>query len=203
MANSNFDEDNTSQMLSRLPPEMRAAFAAACAERLLPCWRAFARKRLGVSEGTTDVEHALGELWTALESPGMPARKFDELTAQVLASVPDEDQAWSAGEPYAEDAAASVAYALQAVSDSSPDSAKYAARRVYEVLANYLENALEGTRGRASENVTDAVIAKELARQQRDLSDLISSGSGETRIDVVKRLRECAIRESENLFEDA
>lgn len=200
MEDSSFSERTTSQLLKMLPREMRAAFAAACAERLLPRWRAYAKRLSDAQEAATDVEQALRSLWSILESKDTATPVLDELKAGVLASIPDEDQAWSVGEPYAEDAAAAVAYALQAFSDETTDSAKFAARRVYEVLVNYLESAEEGTRERTAGAVPDTLVEQELARQNRDLHALAAATSKSQQIETILQLRELARSESEILF---
>lgn len=192
-----FEETETTKLLSRLPKNLRAAFVAACAERLRPFWRRYAAKTLG--NGPTNVDVALDALWCTLKDPSKSRSEFEALKDQVLESMPDEDEAWDVGEPYAEDAAAVVVYGLRALSDESTESAFYAARRMYEVLDNYVANLEDdlADRGDKAKALAECsgIIASELARQTRDLRGLISPQP-----DEIERLRERAISESKQFL---
>ncbi len=127
-----YDENVIRQRLKKVAPEYRVLFAAACAELVFPAYRFFAR-----TTGSGD-EPALR---AALDLAWSVPRRADASMSQVEAHrevaealVPDDDDRnWSELSPYAQNAAAAVAYALRAWLSGDAQDGVWAARQAYEV----------------------------------------------------------------------
>jgi uncharacterized protein YjaG (DUF416 family) len=132
-----FDQKNLLQKLEQLVPNHRAAFAAACAQRQLPSYQSFSAKT-GFGDFTA-LEDMLETLWKDLNGNPIPEK---ELAAKIDAGmllIPGED-IQQEGQAYAEDAAASVVYALQCRQTGGSEEAMYAAQRAYESLDHFVIN---------------------------------------------------------------
>jgi Protein of unknown function (DUF416) len=107
----------------------KTAFAAACAERLLPLFERYALK---TGRDSLPLSQALAEVWRATAGG---SEDYDlALQGQVAERLmPDEeDPAWVWESGYAQNAAASVAYAVRTWLTDDPQEAAWAARQVYE-----------------------------------------------------------------------
>jgi hypothetical protein len=123
--------------LMALPERTQAAFAAACAERLYPAYGAFARTSGLDDEGL--VRKALDLAWQGAKVGVAQEDGPSSLVERCLALIPD-DEAEDAIPAHAEDAIASVAYALQAAAGLDPRAAGWAAQRVTNTLDDFVRS---------------------------------------------------------------
>lgn len=125
--------------LSRLPRRLLVLPALLAATRLLPAYERFCNKT-----GRGDAE-SLFELHAALRREvvhGAALTEFEIVQAAntVEAMVPSEVDGWDEGtQPYAEDAAAALAYAFRALTESSAQAAAWALRRAYEAADRFAQ----------------------------------------------------------------
>jgi uncharacterized protein YjaG (DUF416 family) len=122
-----FNEKELSQKIERLVKQHRVAFAAACAERLLPSYARFSR-RSGRGDYLILVD-SLESLWKDLISHQSVAMDIDLLIGNCMGLIPGEDdQPWVNEQACAEDAASAVAYALRCFQTGEAKEAARAAR---------------------------------------------------------------------------
>ena len=104
-----YDEQELIRSLDRLPPKLKAVFAAACAQRLLPAYADFTRV-----SGRGDPERLAGILervWSTAGGTLMPEAELSEALEACMSLIPAEDDTpWFDEQAYAEDAGAAVAY---------------------------------------------------------------------------------------------
>jgi uncharacterized protein YjaG (DUF416 family) len=187
-----YDEARLVQDLSRLSPEARAAFAATCAERMLPIYRWF-HERTGRGDPAA-LEGALAHLWADLGGGESSGLEIERGVAEGL--VPDEDDSWVDECAFAQHAAASVAYAIRSRLEGDGQEAGWAARQVYEAIDLWVttrDNVDVNAVGVEDRIVEDPLIQAELARQKRDIEALVAS------LDPVA-MRELARSEGATLF---
>lgn len=173
-----FNEKELFYQIEQLGKQHRAAFAAACAERLLPSYLRFS-KRTGWGDYFFLV-NTLEDLWKNLSSeqkPGVDNKDIDVRISTTMSLIPAEsDGQWVSEQACAEDAASAVVYALRCFRTGEAQEAVWAARRSYECLDHYVINS-----EKIDINVSEAegkilshpLIQAELARQQRDVSELL------------------------------
>jgi uncharacterized protein YjaG (DUF416 family) len=190
-----FDEMALAAALDRLPEPHRTVFAAACAERLMPAYDAFAtRSGRGDPKALSDI---LARLWDDLAGNAMTSAQLQSLIDDCMKLIPREDEVpWVPEQPAAEDAGAAVAYALRCRQNGRGQEAAWSARRSYEAQDHCVINR-EGinvnVQGSESRVAAHPAVQVELARQRRDLDDL--SNTGDPR-DAAARLRARAKTES-------
>jgi len=199
-----FDDQQLANDLAVLSDTSRAAFAAACAQRLMPCWIAYTNANQDSCESSSVVTEGLDKLWSVIEVDDYGQTELCILLDEISKRIPSEDEAWDIGVPYAEDAASIVAYAIQAKLENSCIAAMYCAKRAYEVADNF---AINSTNDRACGKLDEkkiansAVVQNELRRQQRDirkLRKLEKRGAGAH--EIVSSMRNAAVAESSSFF---
>ena len=131
-----FDEKELEEQIEQLPITSRAAFAAACAERMAPSYQAYSA-RTGTGDPTIYRE-LLRRLWTDLAGQPMSATEIDRNIERSEELFPEEPDPWMPEYPAAEDAAAALAYSLACRRNGSSKEAVWAARRAYEALDDYV-----------------------------------------------------------------
>lgn len=164
-----YDEDRLVRALAKIPAWHRAAFAAACAERLFPSYISFrelaSRRNVGALEGI------LKRAWDSLFVSLLDVEQTRADLAQCMLLIPDEnDEPWSEEQPYAENAATAIAYTLRALDSGEAQESGWAARCAYEALDYHITHRL----GIEDEEqiVAHPLVQAELARQWRDLDHL-------------------------------
>lgn len=182
--------------LNELMPQARIAFAAACAQRLLPAYVSFSRQ---AKRGDPDaLAEILNRVW--LDLLGARRMEASERNAAVDRStelIPGEDEEpYVEEQPYGDDAAAAVSFAVRAMECADAQEAEWAARRAYDTLDHYVTHRL----GVDDEDmiVAHPLIQAEFARQERDLLELRSFCP--TNSEVILRLRERAKLEAARFF---
>ena len=170
-----FDETELSRKIEQLSIKGRAAFAAACAERMLPSFAKFVtRTARGKPDALRDV---LTRLWNDLVRDPMSDAEVDAQIAACMDLIPNENGGpWVQEQAAAEDAASALAYALRCRRSGLAKDAAWAARRCYEALDNYVINheaidtSIPGEEARVRSH---PLVQAELGRQQRDLNELL------------------------------
>jgi uncharacterized protein YjaG (DUF416 family) len=131
-----YDERRIKDQLARCTRARRVAFSCAVAERLMATYEWFT---IAADQGDSGaLRSALDLAWSV--AAGEPAALSDiELARDVAVSlVPDDqDDNWMILSPLAQNAAASVAYALRSSLVDDPQEAVWAARQLHEA-ADYL-----------------------------------------------------------------
>jgi hypothetical protein len=193
-----FDEPQLIQELERLTPPLRVAFAAACAERLLPAYLAYAGRHEIGNPGT--LRAALDGAWLVALGGDLtfdPEQEFE----RCAALVPGDDDCANEGSALAEDAASAVAYVVTSAASGDPHKAVLSARCGYEALDNYLSNELDIDFNRPGAEATvlgHPLVQAEFERQRRDLEELATAGSDAAA--VVLRIQARAIEEAREFF---
>src|SRR5262245_45136205 len=119
--------------LDRLPGSLRAAFAAACAERLLPAYAAFVEH---TGEGDYQkIAATASRLWEDLVGHEMSPGELQAALEGCMAVMCSEEESFP-NERAFEDGAAAVAFALRARMTGSSQEAAWAASRATEVLCD-------------------------------------------------------------------
>ncbi len=201
---ADFNDKRLVASLKGLPVACRVAFAAACAQRLIPSYKSFCAKVPDHACAKPPLaSDALSRLWGDIGGEEMGKSELQELATVLTAAIPTEDEAYEAGEPYAEDAVAAVAYAFRERVSGSGEDAMWAAQRVYGALDHYVINSTTKPQDKLDEQavLNHPLVQKELLRQSRDLETLrsgVASGAG---VDLLAReLQRTAERESTNVF---
>jgi len=175
MAILRFNETEIARTIERLLPVSRAAFATACATRLLPAYAKFSTfTGKGNAEFLTEV---LARLWRDLSGDLMPDPEIDVQISTCMKLIPQEEAGtWVLEQAAAEDAVSSLAYALRCRRDGLVDEAVWAAQCCYEALDHYVINHEKidiGSPGAEEKVLAHPLVQAELARQQRDLDELL------------------------------
>jgi uncharacterized protein YjaG (DUF416 family) len=169
-----FDKNALIAQLEQLPNQLRAAFAAACAERQLPNYFRFSE---ATGEGNPErLEAALRRVWDDIEGrrPAGSTELKDCLDA-CMSLLPNEDL--GNGDLcllgyFAEDAVAAVAYAIETRLKSDPCEAVESAHRAYSALDEYVSHILKiRSIGQKEETqiLTHPLVQAEFKRQRTDL----------------------------------
>jgi uncharacterized protein YjaG (DUF416 family) len=196
-----FDEARLVKMLDRLPRDLRVVFAAACAERLLPAYAAFS-ERAGRGDPTA-LRQSLTLLWDDLDGKRLPDGEVQTNIDTCMELIPQEDDGpWVPEQASAEDAGAAVAYALRCRQNGQSQEAAWAARRAYEALDHFVINREKidvNKPGAEARVLGHAAVQTELARQRRDLDELLG-GDAKAVQQAAARLRDRAQKESALFF---
>jgi uncharacterized protein YjaG (DUF416 family) len=191
-----FDELALVGRLESLSPALRAAFAGACAERMLPSYR-----RWSQSTGRGNVHHlsgTLARLWADILSGPMVEAVVDAEIEECMRLLHEVGDLTSVSEwPAAAHAVAAVAYALRCCQRGGAQDAAWTARHAYETLAAFVAHT-DGIDLRAPGAeiavVKHPLIQAELGRQSRDIEE-VSTGGADTGL-LVGRLHSRARAEA-------
>lgn len=166
-----FDEANRLRHLKELTPRSRIAFALLCATRLLPQYWRFSER---TGRGDPQALQQLAEsLWQHIEGTPMAFDALDHAVGQCMDLIPAEDDGWDEEtQPYAEDAAAALAYAYRAAVTSDAQEAVWASRRVYEAMDLFAGRSAADFSYAEDVRIRHPAVQMELSRQARDLDDL-------------------------------
>lgn len=197
-----FDEARLISELGVLPPPLRVAFAAACAERQMSAYRQFERDCGCSSPSALDL--ALQEVWSSPEQP-QDIEAFEGRIEDLMSLVPPDDVISS---PCPQDAmnahhaGIAVIYALRTRLRGDPQEAAWAALVAYEALDSYVINTEDidvNMPGAELRVLAHPLVQAELARQLSDIEDLKLHASKPVPI-AVSRVRTRATAEAERFF---
>ncbi len=198
------DEAADTELLNRLPERVRTLFAFLCALRIRPAYLRFWRK---TGRGDPATLRSLSErLWRDLLGEQMTRDEAQAAVDRAMELVPSEEDGWDdETQPYAEDAAAALAYAFRARLTGDAREAVWAGRRVYEA-ADHFARAVVARTSLITLNDEMAIrshplVQAELARQQRDLRELAELDKAGCLDLRLPEMRERSNRESDALFQ--
>jgi uncharacterized protein YjaG (DUF416 family) len=191
-----YDEPATVARLEALPERLRVTFALLAASRIAPSYDRF-HSRTG--RGDARAFRALLErLWRDVEGDEMGTAELEASVARAKQLMPSEDEGWDDMErPYAEDAAAALAYALRARMTADPQEASAVSRRAYDAIDDFVQRMNSATNLDEAAILSHPLVQAELARQHRDLNDLATTTAGRPEL---ARLRERSEEESRSFF---
>ena len=195
-----YDEKQLVADLARLPPVLQSAFAAACAQRVAPCYLRYAR--VAHLEWVAPWLAIQDRLWRDLAGEPRSADERNSDAAGAEAFLPSEDEPQAPETYYAEDAAAALAYAARSRKTADPQEAAWAARRTLEALDSFIIETKEiqvGTREAEERIASNPLMQAELERQHRDLEEVLALGQGNASA-LVEKLRQRAQAESTVFF---
>jgi uncharacterized protein YjaG (DUF416 family) len=199
-----FNEQSLVKELERLHPLVRAVFAAASAQRLLPAYASFSRET-GRGDAPTLIA-VLERLWLDLQGDRLDTRQVRENIDRSMSLIPKEDEEdsgpWVPQQAWAEDAAAAVTYALRCRLNGQPQEAAWAARRAYEALDHFVisQEGIDVNSAASEERVlSHPLVQAELLRQRRDLDELLVANQQDV-AQIAPRMRARAQAESEMVF---
>src|SRR5512138_1845994 len=131
-----YDESRNLDLLKRLPLKLRVVFALLCTARIFPAYRRFHNR---TQRGDPAMLGLLMErLWRDIHGDTMTRDEVEAALDRATKLVPSEVDGWDEdSQPYAEDAAAALAYALRARLTGDPQEAAWACRRVYEAADHF------------------------------------------------------------------
>jgi uncharacterized protein YjaG (DUF416 family)/GNAT superfamily N-acetyltransferase len=189
-----YDEAGLVRRLGRLMKAQRVAFAAACAERLLPSFDVVWRQG---DEDAPSLRGILDRVWADASGESLPGADLEAQLHICMTLIPDEDDdKWGQGHQYVDDAASAVAYALCTIqSGGQAQEAAWAARRAYEAVDLFVTERLgiEDEEAVMRHPLTQA----ELTRQRQDLDELTAGGDSP---DVLRTLRARAAADGVAMF---
>jgi uncharacterized protein YjaG (DUF416 family) len=168
-----FDEKALLAQLRRLPNQLCVAFAAACAQRQLPNYASFA-KVTGTGNPAL-LAKALTCVWEDIGGNSAAHVELREKLNSCMSLLPKDEVQRLGQQPYADDAVASVAYAIRARLTGECQEAMWAARRAYEALDHYVIarfNPIIVEPDAENRIVAHPLVQAELRRQRADLSQL-------------------------------
>lgn len=165
-----YDEAKTVETLAGLDASFQAAFALACAGRVLPNYRVFAeRSDFG---DAAKLEALYERAWQDLLGTPMTTEELLSGAAEAESLVPPKATGDKEYAPYAKSAAAAIALALHARVDGDGRGAEAAARRVYRAADEAVGRLIgRGSPGEA-EVLGHIIVQRELERQARDVAEL-------------------------------
>lgn len=188
-----FEKSVPRDMLDQLCARSRAAFAASCAERILPAYSAYSAAVEGLD--TNAFRSALDLVWEwAKSDTASMSGQILRMIARCSDLLPGDD---ATGGEYADDAAAAVVYCLQ-TTQGDAEAALWAARRVYEAVDHYVINhAGLGLDEDEDSVLRHPLIQAELHRQRTDLTDLLSA---QDRLTTIAKLKKRSAAAASRLF---
>ena len=172
--------------LKELPQRTRAAFAAACAERLYPAYAAFVQASGRDDNGL--IRRTLDLAWDGSRTGVVAAADPADLFEQCVALIPSDESPEEVIPAHAEDAIASVAYALQAAAGLDDKAAGWAAEQVTNCLDTFLlSSEIDISAPDAEQLVWEhPLVVTEVRRRQGDLRQLAETPDWPTAVDAVR-----------------
>ena len=179
-----FDENELVDILKRLTPSARVAFAAAAATRQIESLgHMFPDLR---NESADSPPNVLACLWEDLNVASPNVDLWSLRLEAVMNAIPEENDDWTITDALLDDGLSSLAYAIRSMIAGDAQEAVWAARRSYEATDQVVIRMLDVQPGSPAIErtiVEHEVVQRELSRQNQDLR-LLSEG----RIDEVRRL---------------
>lgn len=185
--------------LSALGQRERGIFAALCAERLMPTYRAYCADS-DFPDPAIPLA-ALERFWEVAlrpDGPGEAASELEELAQACLVQLPVEDEGpWHTLRGPGEGCVAAIHYALQALATGDIQEAAWAATQVGDAIDQFIVNSESvdiNAKGVNERLLAHPLARDERARQDQDLADLASGAVPPL------ELRERARRDSDLVF---
>jgi uncharacterized protein YjaG (DUF416 family) len=167
-----YDEDKLREALSRLSDAKVLAFATSAATRQRRNYESFV-SATGLGKAL-QYDEILRQLWAASAAPltnsGWPAI-LDEIMASLDEALEQTEKHWLHA-ALADDALASLAYAVGYLLARDPQEAVWSSRRAYEIadqVAIAKQSLALGSAESEQALLNDVIVQRELGRQARDL----------------------------------
>ena len=172
-----YDEVAILARLAALDRSSRTAFAASCAQRLLPLFERYAVS-VGAPELGARLRVIVGAAWEVASGVEADVQAYQ---AEAEGLVPSDEEDWFLEIGYGQNAAAAAEYAIRTWLTDDPQEAAWAARQVYEladysVLQGDLELDLNAPGAEASVLASD-VVQRALTALDRSLEAVESAPS--------------------------
>jgi len=194
-----FDEPDLVARLATLPSKLRVAFAALCAERQLPNYVQFSERSGWGNPGV--LKEALESIWQDIQGQPLSKAQLETILERCEPLIPTGEEDTKEETAYAEDAATSIAYAIEARLTDDPQKAAWAARRAYTAVDHFIMSQIDSmivTREHQRFILSHPLVQAELRRQQADLKDLeLASAEKSLWASVISKLRDRARRDAE------
>jgi hypothetical protein len=198
-AQLDFDELDLLARLARLPSKLRVVFAALCAERQLPNYIRFSERS---GWGNPNIlKEALESIWQDVQGQPLTKAQLETILERCEPFIPTGEEDTKEETAYAEDAATSIAYAIEARLTDDPQKAAWAARRAYSAVDHFIMSQIDSTRVTREDEqfiLSHPLVQAELRRQQADLEELeLASAETSLQASVISKLRDRARRDAE------
>lgn len=171
-----YSEPELVRNIERLSNRARVSFATACAQRMFPAYVDYGVKTRKGDPGL--VAKILARLWRdIIEERISEAEVHHNITQCMELIARDDEQPWVIQTAAAQNAVSAVAYALRCQKTYQAQEAGWAARMAYEALDDYVISQEEidtNEPGAEAKLLSHPLIQAELARQQRDLDELLA-----------------------------
>jgi uncharacterized protein YjaG (DUF416 family) len=194
-----FDESDLIARLARLPSKLRVAFAALCAERQLPNYIQFS-ERSGWGNPTV-LKDALESIWRDVQGQPLTKAELETILERCEPFIPTGEEDTKEETAYAEDAATSLAYTIEARLTDDPQKAAWAARRAFNAVYDSIMSEIDSTtitREHQEFVRSHPLVQAKLRRQQADLKELqLASAEKSFPASVISKLRDRARRDAE------
>jgi len=178
-----FDEKRLIADLRKMPDQTCAAFAAAAATRQLCSYERTAKGERRKSRSRP--REILNKLWDDLLKGAIDPGEWEALLREAEGLLIDEDDIAVIGGAWADDAIASLLYAIRSVLGEKSQEAAWAARRAYEAAYRAATRALK-LKSIRPEDISainsHSFVQRELARQADDLGSLRRGKIDEVRL---------------------
>lgn len=196
-----FSRTQLTRKLDRLPPQLRVFFAAACAERLLSAHIVFlGLARQGESE---KIARSLACLWEDIAGEPVTGDVLQANIDACMSLIPrDDDMNLDEEAAYAEDAISSVVYALRCRQNGDSQEAMWSAQcncASVDYFTTSREKFVPKLVNDPSRVFEHPLMQAELARQRRDLDELLCAADEDMR-QAAARFRDRAKAESKIFF---
>jgi hypothetical protein len=170
-----FNKTELLATLKRLSEHDRTVFAATIAERMLGAYTKYS-SRTGRGN-PSQLRDILALLWADLDGTPMSLSEVDTMIQTATRLIPGEDhRPWVLEQGVAEDAVSAVLYSLRSHQSGAEEEAGWAATVACNALDDFVINRddIDLNVPRLEERiVSDPLMQAELARQQRDLCELL------------------------------
>ena len=172
--------------LKELQQRTQATFAVSCAERLYPAYAAFVQASGRDDQGL--IRRTLDLAWDGARTGVVAAEDPAILFEQCVALIPGDQSEEEAIPAHADDAIASVAYALQAAAGLDDKAAGWAAEQVTNCLDTFLlSNEIDISAPDAEQRVWEhPLVVAEVRRRKDDLQRLAEGPDWGAAVEAVR-----------------
>lgn len=168
-----FDENQLKRRLEPFDRSQKTAFAAACAQRLVPLFDRYTQQE-GDPSCMERMNIIVSAAWQAASGMEIEAIRLGD---EAESMVPDEDEGgWTPAKAYAGNAAAAAAYALRVWITDDAQHAVWAALQLFDAADfAYFQANPDGGSFSAEENqasLNSQIVQSVIAAIQRDLDSI-------------------------------
>lgn len=165
-----YDKQALLDALAALPPVARLACATAAATRLMPACERYAGAQATGKQGRA--RDIVAELWQSILSGDPGDQPWPAVHDEVMAMIPGKEVEGGLLTQTAEDALASLAYAIRCLLVDEPSQAEWAVAREYDATDQAvikLTGVVPNTPKKEARQLAHPLIQRALGRQRDDL----------------------------------